>query len=101
MCTCRGASELWRELLSRAARESPGSLNLPMRRKFRAAEAMRMLDARVAPKLGAFFRESGLFTFVRWGSFMCNPPLCITEEQLLARVEGKVIAAPKRSAHLP
>lgn len=34
-------------------------------------------------KLGAFFRENGLFTFVRWGSFMCNPPLCITEAQLL------------------
>ena len=33
-------------------------------------------------KLGAFFREEGLFTFVRWGSFMCNPPLCITEAQL-------------------
>ncbi len=34
-------------------------------------------------KLGQFFRENGLFTFVRWGSFMCNPPLCITKEQLL------------------
>ncbi len=34
-------------------------------------------------KLGAFFREQGLFTFIRWSSFMCNPPLCITEEQLL------------------
>lgn len=34
-------------------------------------------------KLGAFFREQGLFTFIRWASFMCNPPLCITEEQLL------------------
>ena len=33
--------------------------------------------------LGKHFRASGLFTFVRWGSFMCNPPLCITEEQLL------------------
>nr|ABB84835.1 BioA adenosylmethionine-8-amini-7-oxononanoate aminotransferase [uncultured delta proteobacterium DeepAnt-32C6] len=32
--------------------------------------------------LNRFFRENGLFTFVRWGSFMCNPPLCITEEQL-------------------
>jgi taurine--2-oxoglutarate transaminase len=32
--------------------------------------------------LGKFFRENGLFTFVRWGSFMCNPPLCITEAQL-------------------
>lgn len=28
------------------------------------------------------FDARGLFTFVRWGSFMCNPPLCITEEQL-------------------
>jgi len=34
-------------------------------------------------KLGQFFRDEGLFTFIRWGSFMCNPPLCITEEQLL------------------
>ena len=33
-------------------------------------------------KLGAHFRENNLFTFVRWGSFMCNPPLCITEAQL-------------------
>lgn len=34
-------------------------------------------------QLNQFFRDNGLFTFVRWGSFMCNPPLCITEEQLL------------------
>jgi len=33
-------------------------------------------------KLAAFFREKGLFTFQRWSSFTCNPPLCITEEQL-------------------
>ena len=33
-------------------------------------------------QLSKFFIENGLFTFVRWGSFMCNPPLCITEEQL-------------------
>jgi taurine--2-oxoglutarate transaminase len=32
--------------------------------------------------LGKHFSDNGLFTFVRWGSFMCNPPLCITEEQL-------------------
>jgi taurine--2-oxoglutarate transaminase len=32
--------------------------------------------------LGAFFRAEGLFTFVRWASFTCVPPLCITEEQL-------------------
>jgi taurine--2-oxoglutarate transaminase len=34
-------------------------------------------------QLGAFFREQGMFTFVRWSHFMCNPPLCITKEQLL------------------
>jgi taurine---2-oxoglutarate transaminase len=33
-------------------------------------------------KLAAFFKAEGLFTFVRWNSFMCNPPLCITEAQL-------------------
>jgi len=34
-------------------------------------------------ELSQYFWDAGLFTFVRWGSFMCNPPLCITEEQLL------------------
>jgi taurine--2-oxoglutarate transaminase len=33
-------------------------------------------------QLSAFFRENGLFTFVRWNSFFTNPPLIITEEQL-------------------
>lgn len=33
--------------------------------------------------LAKFFRENGLFTFVRWGSFMCNPPLSITKDELL------------------
>ncbi len=33
-------------------------------------------------KLGGFFKENGLFTFIRWGSFMCNPPLCINEEEM-------------------
>ena len=34
------------------------------------------------PRLNAFFRENGLFTFVRWNTFFINPPLCITEDQL-------------------
>jgi len=38
-------------------------------------------------RLAAFFRDEGLFTFVRWSHFMCNPPLCITEEQLLEAFE--------------
>jgi taurine--2-oxoglutarate transaminase len=36
----------------------------------------------VMAKVNACFRERGLFTFIRWGHIMCNPPLCITEEQL-------------------
>ena len=32
--------------------------------------------------LGRFFREQGLYTFVRWNTFFTNPPLCITEEQM-------------------
>jgi taurine--2-oxoglutarate transaminase len=33
-------------------------------------------------ELAAFFREAGLYTFVRWNTFFTNPPLCITEAQL-------------------
>jgi taurine--2-oxoglutarate transaminase len=32
--------------------------------------------------LGRFFREEGLYTFVRWNTFFTNPPLIITEAQL-------------------
>ena len=34
-------------------------------------------------EMSSFFRKEGLFTFVRWSHFMCNPPLCITEDELL------------------
>src|SRR5687767_14460672 len=33
-------------------------------------------------KLGRFFRENGLYTFVRWNTFFTNPPLSITEGEL-------------------
>jgi taurine--2-oxoglutarate transaminase len=33
--------------------------------------------------LGRFFREEGLFTFVRWNTFFTNPPLVVTEAQLM------------------
>ena len=33
-------------------------------------------------KLGKFFKERGLFTFVKNSGFTCIPPLCITEEEL-------------------
>jgi taurine--2-oxoglutarate transaminase len=32
--------------------------------------------------LGKFFRDNGLYTFVRWNYFFTNPPLSITEEEL-------------------
>src|SRR5580658_4019587 len=32
--------------------------------------------------LGAFFRQEGLYTVVRWNSFYTNPPLCISEAEL-------------------
>jgi taurine---2-oxoglutarate transaminase len=32
--------------------------------------------------LGKFFREEGLYTFVRWNTFFTNPPLCITASEL-------------------
>ena len=32
--------------------------------------------------LGKFFREQGLYTFVRWNTFFTNPPLCISEREL-------------------
>jgi taurine--2-oxoglutarate transaminase len=32
--------------------------------------------------LGRFFRQEGLYTFVRWNTFFTNPPLIITEQQL-------------------
>jgi taurine--2-oxoglutarate transaminase len=32
--------------------------------------------------LGRYFRNEGLYTFVRWNAFFTNPPLCITEAEL-------------------
>jgi taurine--2-oxoglutarate transaminase len=32
--------------------------------------------------LGKFFRQEGLYTFVRWNTFFTNPPLCITDTEL-------------------
>lgn len=32
--------------------------------------------------LGRFFRDQGLYTFVRWNTFFTNPPLIVSEAQL-------------------
>ncbi len=36
----------------------------------------------VMGQLGKFFREAGLFTFMKTSNFTCIPPLCITEAEL-------------------
>ena len=33
-------------------------------------------------ELAAFFKDNGLFTFVRWSHFMVNPPLTISDDEL-------------------
>ena len=33
-------------------------------------------------QLAAFFRQEGLFTFVRWNYFFTNPPLTISDDEL-------------------
>jgi len=33
-------------------------------------------------ELGKYFRQEGLYTFVRWNTFFTNPPLCISESEL-------------------
>jgi taurine--2-oxoglutarate transaminase len=33
-------------------------------------------------ELGKYFRQKGLYTFVRWNTFFTNPPLCISEDEM-------------------
>ncbi len=42
------------------------------------ADQMAVMD-----KLNAFLRENGVYTLIRWNNCFVNPPLCITEQQLL------------------
>ena len=56
------------------------------------AEALRKVRVQYTPHLSwgpimiaqaeGFFREEGLYTFVRWNTFFTNPPLCVTEPEL-------------------
>jgi len=43
----------------------------------------RLAQMQVMNQINKFFREHGLYTFIRWNNFFVNPPLCITEEQLM------------------
>ena len=41
----------------------------------------------IITELSNRFWDDGLFTLLRWSSVMCNPPLCITEEQMMEGFE--------------
>lgn len=49
--------------------------------------------------LASFFREEGLYTFVRWNYFFTNPPLIISEADLRAAfgIIGRGLAAADRA----
>jgi adenosylmethionine-8-amino-7-oxononanoate aminotransferase len=34
-------------------------------------------------RLDHFLRENGFYTMVRWNNLHLNPPLCITEKQIM------------------
>jgi len=53
-------------------------------------------DMGVMNQIGAFLRENGLYTFLRWNNFFINPPLCITEAELM---EG--LAIVDRALEIP
>jgi len=38
-------------------------------------------------RLREFFLQNGLYTFIRWNTFFTNPPLCITEAELMEGIE--------------
>jgi len=38
-------------------------------------------------EVNKFFREHGLYTFVRWNNFFVNPPLCISKDELLEGID--------------
>jgi taurine--2-oxoglutarate transaminase len=89
----RKVGVLMKELLGELARKHPSVGAARSIGLFGLVELVRDKDKKVplAPfngtsdemaALGRFFREEGLYTFVRWNTFFTNPPLCITEAQL-------------------
>jgi len=59
-----------------------GIVELIRRRKTRQPMAPFNGTSEEMAALGRFFREQGLYTFVRWNTFFTNPPLCINEQQM-------------------
>jgi taurine--2-oxoglutarate transaminase len=59
-----------------------GIIELIRNRKTRQPMAPFNSTSEEMAALGRFFREQGLYTFVRWNTFFTNPPLCINEQQM-------------------
>ncbi|MEO5895280.1 MAG: aminotransferase class III-fold pyridoxal phosphate-dependent enzyme [Vicinamibacterales bacterium] len=59
-----------------------GIFELVKNKKTREALAPYNGTSEPMAKLARFFREHGLYTFVRWNGFFTNPPLTITEDEL-------------------
>ena len=86
----RGDEASCSRISRRSTRRRRGALDRPVRDRragARLGEAWSRWRRSTARRsemeaLGKFFREEGLYTFVRWNTFFTNPPLCITEEEL-------------------
>jgi taurine--2-oxoglutarate transaminase len=89
----RVRGELMKELLADLAAKHPSVGAVRSIGLFGIVELVRNTQTRepMAPfngtspemaALGKFFREHGLYTFVRWNYFFTNPPLCISEAEL-------------------
>jgi taurine---2-oxoglutarate transaminase len=59
-----------------------GVLELVRNRKTREPMAPFNATSPEMQKLGAYFRDHGMYVFINWNNLFTNPPLCITEQQL-------------------
>ena len=59
-----------------------GVLELVRNRKTKEPMAPFNATSPEMQKLGAYFREHGMYAFINWNNLFTNPPLCITEPQL-------------------
>jgi len=89
----RGAGTLMAALLGDLAARHPsvgavrsiglfGIVELVRNRRTREPMAPMNGSSPEMAALGKFFRQEGLFTFVRWNSFFTNPPLSIADDEL-------------------
>jgi len=59
-----------------------GVLELVRNRRTREPMAPFNSSSPEMARLGAYFKEQGVYAFINWNNLFTNPPLCITENQL-------------------